>query len=96
MKRVRIVAFCIIMIIGLVISIARSGPSESLQAFIEIARTAGATQGLTHSNSDGPKSLWCTNLADEYILNGDGNQNRFAEAALRPVTQAFYQACIKS
>ena len=87
-------AICFALVVGLVISIARSGPSESTQAFAKIARTAGTAQGLTYSNSDGPKSAWCTNLANEFISNGDDELNRFAAAALRPITQAYYRGCM--
>jgi hypothetical protein len=88
------VAICFALVFGFIIFIARSGPSESTQAFVKIARTAGMAQGLTYSNSDGPKSAWCTTRADEFISNGDDELNRFAAAALQPITHSYYRACM--
>ena len=90
MKRLAAIAFCMMLLTG-----CSSGRSaDELQTLVDLAKTTGAIQELSYSSSYGPQSVWCMNLANEYISSVMGFDGTNGDEDMGTVSQAYFRGCM--
>jgi hypothetical protein len=90
MKRLTAIAFCILLLTG-----CSSGRSaDELQTLVDLAKTTGAIQELSYNSSYGPQSVWCMNLANEYIGSVMGFDGTNGDEDMGTVSQAYFRGCM--
>ena len=92
MKKVAVAGVLILLLTGC--SKSESRPAGDLQLMVNLARTTGAMQSLTYSSAFGAQSIWCMNLANEYISSVMGFDGSNGDEDMGTVSQAYFRGCM--
>ena len=61
---------------------------------MNLAKTTGAIQELSYNSAYGTKSIWCQNLANEYITSVMGFDGSNGDDDMGTVSMAYFRACM--
>jgi hypothetical protein len=90
MKKIALAGVLILLLTGC----SNSRSAEDLESLVNLAKTTGAIQGLSHNSAYGVKSIWCKNLADQYISSVMGFDGSNGDEDMGTVSVAYFRACM--
>ena len=90
MKKIAITGVLVLLLTGC----SNSRSAEDLEALVNLAKTTGAIQELSYNSAYGAKSIWCKNLADQYISSVMGFDGSNGDEDMGTVSIAYFRACM--
>lgn len=71
-----------------------SRSAEELEDLVNLAKTTGALQELNYDSAFGTQSIWCMNLANDYISSVMGFDGSNGDEDMGTVSQAYFRGCM--
>ena len=90
MKKVALAGVLILLLTGC----SNSRSAEDLEALVNLAKTTGEIQEISYNSAYGTKSIWCQNLANEYITSVMGFDGSNGDDDMGTVSMAYFRACM--
>ena len=90
MKKIALAGVLILLLTGC----SNSRSAEDLESLVNLAKTTGAIQELSYNSAYGAKSIWCKNLADQYITSVMGFDGSNGDDDMGTVSVAYFRACM--
>lgn len=90
MKKIALAGVLILLLTGC----SNSRSAEDLESLVNLAKTTGAIQELSYNSAYGAKSIWCKNLADQYISSVMGFDGSNGDDDMGTVSVAYFRACM--
>ena len=90
MKKIALAGVLILLLTGC----SNSRSADDLESLVNLAKTTGAIQGLSYNSANGVKSIWCKNLADQYISSEMGFDGSNGDEDIGTVSVAYFRACM--
>ena len=90
MKKIALAGVLILLLTGC----SNSRSAEDLESLVNLAKTTGAIQELSYNSAYGAKSIWCKNLADQYMSSVMGFDGSNGDDDMGTVSVAYFRACM--